>query len=75
MLLLSGAVTELPFHPLVSEWFRGAFAAATEVQLEGWRRIAAGDDTLIAAPTGSGKTLAAFLWSLSDLCNSVAMTR
>jgi len=68
VLTLSGAVSELPFHPLVAEWFRGAFATATEVQLEGWRRIAAGDDTLISAPTGSGKTLAAFLWSLSDLC-------
>jgi ATP-dependent Lhr-like helicase len=61
-------VTGLPFHPLVAEWFRGAFASATDVQLEGWRRIAAGSDTLIAAPTGSGKTLAAFLWALSDLC-------
>jgi ATP-dependent Lhr-like helicase len=61
-------VTELPFHPLVADWFRATFAGATEVQLEGWRRIAAGDDTLIAAPTGSGKTLAAFLWALSDLC-------
>lgn len=62
-------MSELPFHPLVAEWFRGTFADATDVQLEGWRRIAAGDDTLIAAPTGSGKTLAAFLWALSDLCN------
>jgi ATP-dependent Lhr-like helicase len=61
-------VTELPFHPLVAEWFRRSFAAATDVQLEGWRRIAEGSDTLIAAPTGSGKTLAAFLWALSELC-------
>jgi ATP-dependent helicase Lhr and Lhr-like helicase len=30
-------------------------------QAEGWREIAAGRHTLIAAPTGSGKTLAAFL--------------
>jgi ATP-dependent Lhr-like helicase len=61
-------VTELPFHPLVARWFGRTFAAATDVQMEGWRRIAAGFDTLIAAPTGSGKTLAAFLWALSDLC-------
>lgn len=61
-------MTELPFHPLVADWFRATFAGATDVQLEGWRHIAAGDDTLIAAPTGSGKTLAAFLWALSDLC-------
>jgi ATP-dependent Lhr-like helicase len=61
-------VTELPFHPLVARWFGATFAGATEVQLAGWRHIAAGHDTLLAAPTGSGKTLAAFLWALSDLC-------
>ena len=61
-------MTKLPFHPLVAEWFGATFASATDVQVEGWHRIAAGDDTLIAAPTGSGKTLAAFLWALSDLC-------
>jgi ATP-dependent helicase Lhr and Lhr-like helicase len=56
-----------PFHPLVGEWFRETFAVPTAIQVEGWANIAAGSDTLIAAPTGSGKTLAAFLWTLNDL--------
>ena len=56
-----------PFHSLVADWFRQTFAEPTAVQADGWRHIAAGADTLIAAPTGSGKTLAAFLWALNDL--------
>src|SRR5689334_1218621 len=55
------------FHPLVRRWFEGAFRAPTAIQREGWRSIASGRDTLIAAPTGSGKTLAAFLWSIDEL--------
>jgi ATP-dependent helicase Lhr and Lhr-like helicase len=55
------------FHPLVGDWFRQTFASPTAIQIEGWGHIAAGEDTLIAAPTGSGKTLAAFLWTLNDL--------
>jgi ATP-dependent Lhr-like helicase len=55
------------FHPLVAGWFDETFAAPTDVQREGWAHIAAGRDTLIAAPTGSGKTLAAFLAALDDL--------
>lgn len=58
---------EVPFHPLVRRWFRERFAGPTAPQSEGWRHIAAGRDTLIAAPTGSGKTLAAFLWSIDRL--------
>ena len=57
----------IPFHPLVRRWFAETFAAPTPVQMEGWERIAAGGDTLIAAPTGSGKTLAAFLWAVNRL--------
>ncbi|MBV9205880.1 MAG: DEAD/DEAH box helicase, partial [Actinobacteria bacterium] len=50
------------FHPAVRTWFDGRFPAGpTEPQVAGWREIAAGRHTLIAAPTGSGKTLAAFL--------------
>ncbi len=50
------------FHPAVAEWFRRRFPdGPTEPQREGWPHVAAGHDTLIAAPTGSGKTLAAFL--------------
>src|SRR5207237_420193 len=36
-------------------------------QVGGWAEIAAGRDTLIAAPTGSGKTLAAFLVCIDRL--------
>ncbi|MBV8757686.1 MAG: DEAD/DEAH box helicase, partial [Deltaproteobacteria bacterium] len=55
------------FHPLVAGWFRERFGEPTAPQREGWPRIAAGEDVLIAAPTGSGKTLAAFLACLDDL--------
>src|SRR4051812_13190079 len=56
-----------PFHPLVAEWFVSRFGTPTEAQARGWPAIAAGEDTLIAAPTGSGKTLAAFLYCLDRL--------
>jgi len=50
------------FHPAVRTWFERRFPdGPTEPQAAGWREIAAGRHTLIAAPTGSGKTLAAFL--------------
>jgi ATP-dependent helicase Lhr and Lhr-like helicase len=55
------------FTPAAREWFRGAFAAPTEVQERGWRAVASGRHTLMAAPTGSGKTLAAFFWCLDRL--------
>jgi ATP-dependent helicase Lhr and Lhr-like helicase len=50
------------FHPAVRAWFERRFPeGATEPQARGWKEIAAGRHSLIAAPTGSGKTLAAFL--------------
>ncbi|MGK7313524.1 MAG: DEAD/DEAH box helicase, partial [Candidatus Longimicrobiales bacterium M2_2A_002] len=52
------------FSPATRQWFDAAFAAPTEVQRDGWPRIAAGEHTLLIAPTGSGKTLAAFLYAL-----------
>ena len=55
------------FDPLVEGWFAERFVAPTPPQEAGWRAIAAGRDTLIAAPTGSGKTLAAFLWAIDEL--------
>jgi ATP-dependent Lhr-like helicase len=55
------------FHPLVAGWFRDRFGGPTEAQRQGWPRIGAGQDVLIAAPTGSGKTLAAFLSCLDQL--------
>jgi len=58
---------DVPFSPLVRRWFTGRFGSPTPAQEAGWPAIAAGADTLIAAPTGSGKTLAAFLWSLDRL--------
>src|SRR5688500_19121100 len=55
-------------HPAVAEWFRRRFPEGpTPPQEEGWARIAAGRDTLIAAPTGSGKTLAGFLVCIDRL--------
>ncbi|HEU5002605.1 MAG TPA: DEAD/DEAH box helicase [Actinomycetota bacterium] len=55
------------FHPLVARWFAETFGQPTPAQDAGWGAIAAGQDTLIAAPTGSGKTLAAFLWAINGL--------
>jgi ATP-dependent Lhr-like helicase len=50
------------FHPAVRAWFERRFPEGpTAPQAGGWREVASGRDTLIAAPTGSGKTLAAFL--------------
>ncbi|HXJ36403.1 MAG TPA: DEAD/DEAH box helicase [Candidatus Eisenbacteria bacterium] len=62
----------VPFSPLVDRWFTERFGTPTPAQDAGWPRIAAGEDTLIAAPTGSGKTLAAFLWSLDHLLRLAA---
>src|SRR5256884_7180969 len=55
------------FHPVLREWWASRFEEPTEAQLDGWRAIRRGEDTLIAAPTGSGKTLAAFLTALDQL--------
>ena len=56
------------FHPAIGAWFGRKFPAGpTEPQVGGWREIAAGGHTLIAAPTGSGKTLAAFLVCIDRL--------
>ena len=60
------------FHPAVAEWFRRRYPGGpTEAQAAGWAAVAAGEDTLIAAPTGSGKTLAAFLVAI-DRCYRAA---
>jgi ATP-dependent Lhr-like helicase len=56
------------FHPAVATWFARRFPdGPTDAQAQGWARIAAGDDTLVAAPTGSGKTLAGFLVGIDRL--------
>src|SRR5436309_15411358 len=55
------------FHPIIEEWFRRSFTAATEPQTLAWTELAAGNDVLVSAPTGSGKTLAAFLLCLDRL--------
>ncbi len=63
------------FHPLVRDWFRDRFGRPTPPQAAGWKEIARGRDTLIAAPTGSGKTLAAFLWSINRLIEPAEASR
>jgi ATP-dependent Lhr-like helicase len=56
------------FHPAIAAWFRRRFPdGPTDSQAQGWPMIAAGVDTLIAAPTGSGKTLAGFLMAINSL--------
>ncbi|HEY7140830.1 MAG TPA: DEAD/DEAH box helicase, partial [Methylomirabilota bacterium] len=56
------------FHPAIRTWFQRRFPdGPTDPQTRGWPAIAAGEDTLIAAPTGSGKTLAAFLVGIDRL--------
>lgn len=56
------------FHPAVRTWFERTFPLGpTPPQEQAWPAIAAGNDTLVAAPTGSGKTLSAFLVSIDQL--------
>ena len=63
-----GRIGGQPFHPAVAHWFAERFPLGpTEPQQRGWPLIAAGRDTLIAAPTGSGKTLAGFLMAINSL--------
>ena len=65
--LVPALVTDT-FHPAVRAWFERRFPdGPTPAQAAGWAEIAAGRDTLIAAPTGSGKTLAAFLVCIDRL--------
>lgn len=63
----TGALAASLFHPAVADWFNASFPRPTPAQCQAWPAIAAGRDTLIAAPTGSGKTLAAFLAVLDQL--------
>jgi ATP-dependent Lhr-like helicase len=61
------------FHPAVRTWFERRFPdGPTPAQAGGWGEIAAGRDTLIAAPTGSGKTLAAFLVAIDRVYRAQA---
>src|ERR1700682_5663897 len=62
-------MSEMPaFHPAVRAWFERRFPEGpTPAQVQGWPEIAAGRNTLIAAPTGSGKTLAGFLVCIDAL--------
>jgi ATP-dependent Lhr-like helicase len=55
------------FAQETAAWFAEKFGEPTAPQREGWPKIKAGLDVLIAAPTGSGKTLAAFLSAIDDL--------
>lgn len=61
------------FHPAVREWFARQFPnGPTPPQEEAWQRIAAGHNTLLAAPTGSGKTLASLLIAIDQLYKQYA---
>src|SRR6202165_2218987 len=64
-----GPMSEMTaFHPAVRTWFEQRFPEGpTPAQVQGWPEIAAGNNTLIAAPTGSGKTLAGFLVCIDAL--------
>jgi ATP-dependent Lhr-like helicase len=55
------------FHPATARWFSETLGKPTDVQQRGWRAIAEGRHTVIAAPTGAGKTLAAFLVAIDEL--------
>ncbi len=56
------------FHPAVQLWFDRRFPdGPTAPQADAWPHIAAGRNTLVAAPTGSGKTLAGFLMCIDRL--------
>jgi len=67
MIRYNDRMTIEKFHPLIRDWFASRFDAPTEPQALAWPNIAAGRDTLIAAPTGSGKTLSAFLVCFDSL--------
>src|SRR5690554_3444916 len=69
-----GSPLEL-FSPATREWFAGAFAAPTDVQVGAWEAISGGSHALVVAPTGSGKTLAAFLWAIDRLAAGPSQPR
>ncbi|HVW32658.1 MAG TPA: DEAD/DEAH box helicase, partial [Acidimicrobiia bacterium] len=74
--LFEAALPAEGFHPAVAEWFARRFPdGPTPPQEQGWAHIAAGRDTLIAAPTGSGKTLAGFLVCIDRLYRAHAAGR
>ena len=55
------------FTEKTCRWFEENLGAPTEVQRQGWRAIASGENVLISAPTGTGKTLTAFLMAIDRL--------
>lgn len=58
------------FEASTDAWLSRNFEAPTQVQVEGWPKLARGESALLVAPTGSGKTLAAFLASIDRLGRS-----
>lgn len=67
-------IKNIPFHPIITNWFSREFHNPSPPQEQGWPEIAKGNHTLIFAPTGSGKTLAAFLWCIDDLFRTGIIT-
>ncbi len=66
--------THSGFHPAVQLWFDRSFPdGPTPPQADAWPHIAAGRNTLVAAPTGSGKTLAGFLMCIDRLYRDHAL--
>ena len=60
--------TQLLESLAIRSWFVERFPLGpTPPQRQAWSHIAAGHNTLVAAPTGSGKTLAALLISIDQL--------
>lgn len=66
--------TDFPssFHPATIRWFSEKFETPEKAQILGWKEIAEGKHTLIAAPTGSGKTLGAFLTAIDKLTSEMS---
>ena len=60
------------FAAATRSWLSANFETPTDVQSQGWPKLARGENALLVAPTGSGKTLAAFLASIDRLGHSPA---
>lgn len=60
------------FQERTKSWFEKEIGSPTQVQIQGWSRIAKGRNVLISAPTGTGKTLSSFLVFIDSLKQKAA---